>query len=193
MKLKLVMLSLVTIFLAGCDVLDGQLTVTKAFLVNGNSGRQAIAAGIYKTGLDFKRDRVIADIETGGAGTKVSFAVPTQSTIPENGNFELRSAQTGQPLDVLGSVKTVKTQSEVYRGYENCQTQNTTPNCGPNGCINQPGQQWGRQYVEYYYRDTDKTIHFAMTEVGAAHKKYAQFDGSAKTSQKVIIRQDQCF
>lgn len=192
MKLKIVLLSLVTLFIAGCDEMEGELNVSKSFRVNGRSGQEKIETGVYKTALDFKRGRVVAEIQRPSGKVKVDFNVPDNSSLPDNGNFELRSAQTGQSVDIVGNVKTNESKSAMQSGYENCQYQDFDPVCGQNGCITRPVQRWGRQYAEFYFIDTDKNIQFFMNDVGST-KHNAKFTGVSRVSQKVIVRQGQCF
>ena len=191
MKLKALLVAVAALSLMGCDEMDGQLTVVKDFKVKVKNKEQTISAGVYKTQLDFKKDRIQAEIENASGKTKVDFKVPEGSTLPENGNFELRSAQTDQPVDVTGDVKTVRTESQVQSGWESCQYTDHQTICTPQGCFTQPVNRWGQQYTEFYYRNTDKNVNFVISNVGMKNI-LAKFAGASRISQKVIIRQNRC-
>ncbi|MBC7420238.1 MAG: hypothetical protein H7328_05870 [Bdellovibrio sp.] len=195
MNMKKIFVAATALFMMGCEEMDGQLTVSKNLNVKSSKNQNVVLnAGTYNTTLDFKKDKVEATVKANNnSKLKIVFDVPNNAQIPANGNFELKSAQTGQPVDVIGNAKTVQTQSAAQTGWEQCQVSDYQTICNPQGCTAVPVNRWGQQYTEYYLRNTDKNINFTMTEVGSVSKKLAQFQGASRTSQKVIIRQDRCF
>lgn len=179
--------------LAGCEDIPGVLIVTKNFnvLVKGKS--KTLTTGEHKTSLDFKKNRVVAKIETVDGSLKVELAVPEDSQIPSNGNFELRSSQTGQPFDTFGAVQTQVTDSQRQTGFESCQKEEYQTICDPNGCHVVPILRPGTRSIEFFYRDTHQAMQFDMTAIAEAKNKYAHFDGSAHYSEKIITYQGPCF
>lgn len=186
---------LVTAALAmtGCEDLPGVLIVTKNFNVLVKGKEKKVPAGQHETSLDFKKDRVVATIKTADGNLKVELAVPKGAQIPDNGNFELRSSQTGQPFDILGAVQTKVTNSPTQTGYEACQVQDYTHICDPRGCHAVPIVRQGNRFIEFYFRDTDRAMQFDMTAISNVQDKYSRFDGRSQTREKVLIRTGPCF
>ena len=191
--IKSVFLISTVLFLAGCEDLNGTLTVLKSFKANTKNGTQTISAGTYKTSLDFKRDRVVVALKTDSGETEFTIKTQSNTTIPDNGNFEVKSAESGQPFDVLGNNKTIETRSETRRGYESCQYQDLQPVCGPQGCHSEPVTRWGQQYIEYYLRTVTTDLAINLTAVGNVATSFAKFAGHSAFSEKVILQQTRCF
>ena len=99
---KMLLLATAAFVMVGCEDMGGQLVVSKEIKVHaGFHNDQVIVPGTYKTSLNFKKNSVVASIEVAqNTKTKVTFDLPANSSLPANGNFELTSAQTGQPLAV---------------------------------------------------------------------------------------------
>lgn len=191
MKNILVLMSV--LFLAGCQDLDGTLQVFKNFKALTKNGAQTIRTGSYKTSLDFKKDKVVVSLKTNDG--KIIFAIktPNGTSIPSNGNFEVKSVQSGQPFDVLGNNKTQEKHSKIYRGWESCQYQDIDPGCSPYGCHATPVTRWGQQYIEYYVRTVTQDLTVNLTTIGSAVDNLAQFLGHSSINEKVIIQQTRCF
>lgn len=177
----------------GCEDLPGVLVVTKDFnvLVKGKS--KTIVSGSHKTALDFKKNKVIAAVETSDGTLKIEIVVPQDSQIPSNGNFELQSAQSGQPFDVLGAVQTTVTEGSDQSGYESCQRQDYDTVCDQHGCHVVPVIRQGSRQIGFYLRETHQKMQFDMTAVGAAKNKYANFQGEAHMTEKIVTREGPCF
>lgn len=187
--MKKLLLGSALLFMFGCEDLTGTLTAFESFKVNAKGGVQTVVAGAHKTSLNFKKNKVVANIETGGSTIKMNLTIPENSVIPANGNFDLLAKDSGQPFDVHGTVDTVVTQSQRQSGYETCSYQDTDVSCGPQGCQQIPVTRWGQQYVEYFVRTTQKDMSFDLV---SANGTVAHFDGSEKTSEKIITAQGRC-
>lgn len=193
MKMKNIIVLTSLLLLAGCEDLKGTLTVFKNFKAVTKDGTQTISSGTYKTSLDFKRDRVVVALKTDSGETEFSIKTPVGTTIPNNGNFEVKSAESGQPFDVLGNNKTVETRSETRSGYESCQYQDYQPVCGPQGCQSVPVTRWGQQYIEYYLRTVTTDLTINLTAIGNPAGSLAKFTGHSAFNEKVILQQNRCF
>lgn len=192
-SLKSIILVSTVLFLAGCEDMNGTLTVFKNFKALTKNGTQTVSAGTYKTTLDFKRDRVVVALKTDSGETEFTIKTSTNTTIPDNGNFEVKSAESGQPFDVIGNNKTVETRSETRRGYESCQYQDFQPICGPQGCHSEPVTRWGQQYIEYYLRTVTTDLTIGLVAVGNVGSSLAKFAGHSVFNEKVILQQTRCF
>lgn len=192
-KIVIASLILSTIVMTGCEDLPGVLTVTKAFNAVVKRKTKTIDVGQYKTSLDFKRNKVVAIIDTGSEKMKIELAVPDNAQIPSNGNFELSAAQTGQPFDVLGSVQTQVNESEMRSEYESCTYQTYDTICTPSGCHSVPVNRYGNRFIDYYVRDTNQKMDFDMTTSGDARSKLSHFAGAARYSEKIVTRESSCF
>ena len=193
MKFKIYLITISVFFMMGCEEIGGQLIVTKAFnVIDSKQARVIVQVGSYRSSLDFKKNKVEATIQA-DRKLKIVFDVPAGINMPENGSFEIRSDQSGQPLDLLGIVKTVRTESPIRSVWERCQYTDYQTVCDQNGCQAVPVNIWGQRYTEYYFNNIEKNIQLNMSEVGSVSKKLAQFQGTSTTSQKIITRQDRCF
>lgn len=190
-NLGLVLISVLS--LTGCEDIPGVLNVVKDFNVIVKGKNKTISQGSHDTSLDFKRNKVIASIKTGDKTDKIEISVPQGAQIPNNGNFELKSAQTGQPFDILGAVQTKVTDSRRYSGMETCQKQEYQTICDPKGCHVVPVTRQGNRQIEFFYRDTDQAMQFDMTAVAELNNKYAHFDGRVRYTEKVVTYEGMCF
>ncbi len=192
MKAKLVLISALFLGLTGCEDMGGTTSVAEAFNVFVNNKRHTIAKGVYNTTLNFKRDKVEVTLNGNNTKTKIKFQYAPGTRLPSNGPFELRSEQTGQPVDVFGEIQTTETRSERRRGVESCQYQDVDVVCGPHGCSSVPVNRWGQQVIEYYLRTVNRVVKFNIVEVNASSNRLAKFNGESEYSEKVILYQDRC-
>lgn len=178
--------------MAGCEDIPGVLIVTKDFSVLVKGKNKTVSAGEHKTSLDFKKNKVVATIKTGNDSLKVELAVPQGSQIPSNGDFELKSAQTGQPFDIFGHLQTTVTEVEQPPGYESCQKQDFDTICDNNGCHVAPVTRPGNRYIEFFYRYTDQMMQFDMVASSNAQDKYGDFQGHARSTEKIVTYEGAC-
>lgn len=186
------LLAVSVLALSGCEDIPGVLIVTKNFKVLVKGKEKTISPGEHKTSLDFKKNKVVAKIETADGNLKVELEVPKDAQIPNNGNFELRSGQSGQPFDILGAVQTTVTESETQRKYESCQKQDYQTICDPKGCQVVPVIRPGTRLVQFYYRDTNQAMQFDMTAVSNVQDQYGRFEGRALYSEKIMLYEGPC-
>ncbi len=179
--------------LSSCEDLGGTLQVLKNFSATTKNGAHLLQVGTYESTLNFKRDRVIVSVKEAGGKIQFSINTPAGSSIPRNGNFEIKSVQSGQPFDVLGNNKTDEQRSEIRRGYESCQYQEVQPVCGPSGCSSQVVDRWGQRFTEYYLRTVTEDLKIDLTAIGSTTNTFAHFTGHSSYSEKVITQQGPCY
>ncbi len=189
--MKKIIVLIAALFIVGCEDIRGTLQVIKSFKAHTKNGLQTVKAGSYETGLEFDRDKVIVTLKTGSDKTEFKINVPRGTRIPDNGNFEIKAAQSGQDFDVLGNTKTVEKRSQTTREWQSCQVQ-STPQCGPQGC-NFPPPRWGQKYTEYYVRTVTQDMKIDLTTIGNVADQVAEFVGHNSFTQKVIVNENQCF
>lgn len=180
------------LFIVGCEDMDGTTQVYKSFSAVTGDSTQVVAAGTYETALNFKRKEVIATLKTGHDDIQISIRIPKGTSIPDNGSFEFKSEQSGQPFDLTGVNKTDVTNSNRQTEYSSCQYTRYENYCTPQGCYTRPVTVWGRQFTDFYYRTTDQTMQFNINGK-AAKDLLAHFAGHAKYTEKVIVQQSQCW
>ncbi len=191
--LTLGLLAVSVLAMTGCEDIPGVLIVTKNFSVLVKGKNKSVAEGQHETSLDFKKNKVVATIKTGEDSIKVELAVPQGAPIPNNGNFELKSVQTGQPFDVLGAIQTTVKDSERRTGLETCQIQDYQTICDPKGCQVVPVTRQGNRQIEFFNRETEKAMQLDMTAVGESKNKYAHFDGRVRYTEKIVTYEGMCF
>ena len=190
MKIYISLISLIA--LVGCEDIAGNLQVFQRFNVNTSNGVKIAEVGNYNTSLDIKRDRVVATVKTDSGKIKVTILIPDSVRIPANGEFTVSAVQSGQPFGMLGTNKTVETKSKVKTEYLNCMYDAYDVVCNPQGCHQVPVRRWGHQYTEYYLRTVKKDL-ILNALASTSESIAATFTGASSFSEKVIIRQNQCF
>lgn len=183
------------LFFAGCDEMPGTLRVTKKFLALVNGSTEEIGAGSYKTSLDFGTNQVTAKVEYSGQTLDVVISLPPTGSIPDNGPFAILSADSGQPFDVRGQVKTTTSTSALQTARESCQYYAQEPVCDSHGCTRRNVPKLGWHRIEFYEETVRKDLKFDIFESGRvsiANLK-ANFEGLATKTSRKITREDQCF
>lgn len=176
-------------FIVGCEDIGGTLQVFKNFNAKTDNGTEVVAAGSYKTSLDFGHKQVVATLKQDSKEVKITFQVPKGSDIPDNGPFNITAAQSGQPFDIAGTNKTDSQDSDRRSEYVSCQYQSYQQVCNPKGCQTIPVTRWGSQFTDYYLRTTTEQMQFDMVDSSAT---VAHFTGEASWSEKIVTYQSQC-
>lgn len=188
--MKKLLVAVCALFIVGCEDIGGTLNVFKSFSATTEDGAQTIAAGSYDTSLNFKKKEVIATLKSSGSETKISIKIPKGTSIPDNGTFEITSAQSGQPFGVTGVNKTDETRSENRTEYTSCQYTRYENYCTPQGCYTRPVTVWGQQNTEYYMSTVKRDMQLDLnSDVDAV----AHFSGASNTTQKIVVRQSPCW
>ncbi|MBC7466085.1 MAG: hypothetical protein H7256_08835 [Bdellovibrio sp.] len=188
--MKKLLVAACALFIVGCEDIGGTLNVLKSFSATTEDGTQTIAVGSYDTSLNFKKKEVIATLKSAGKSTKISINIPKGTSIPDNGTFEIKSSQSGQPFGVTGVNKTDETRSENRVEYISCQTTRYENVCTPQGCFTRPVNVIGQQQTEYYMSTVKRDM---QLDLNADVDAVAHFAGVSNTTQKVIVRQSPCW
>jgi hypothetical protein len=193
--IQLLLLSGLTLGLTGCDPFEGLLKVKKTFTVvdNKNSTYQ-IPVGDQNAKLDFlSRDRVRITTDINGKKEKITMNLPKNLNVPDNGEFVVTAAELGQSFSIRGGIATHRTDSQTYRGYEQCQYTRYDVICNivnnQQVCHQEPRTVYGQQPTEYFNRTTAQKI--KVNFIGSV--LLAIFDGAKSVSEKIYTYKGQCF
>ncbi len=192
-KLMIALVAAPLLLIAGCKDISGTLNVSKAFAVSVKGKSKTVEVGPHDTSLDFRKDKVIAKIKTSDDTLKVEMNFAEGTDIPNNGNFELKGSQSGQPFDVLGAVATQVSETDLQRGRERCQYQSYDQICSPQGCHTVPVMREGQRDITFYDRTTDQQVHLDLTAQSDVHTKFAAFDGRFRSTERIVTREGLCF
>lgn len=219
MKAKLFASLMVLAALTGCNQsTDGTLAVEKELKIRvtvsgpsqpspipGQPGGpsqpsfedRVLAPGHYEASLTMKsKSEAVLSIKADRT-QEVSFKVPAGVQIPEaGGEFHLTAAQSGQYMDLHGTVTTRYEDSRTYREQESCTYQTTEQYC-----YHQPGHgtvcqirtitHYGWRDVEYFVRTATKTINVALLD-SADQSRIGAYDGSRTESWREYLYQSYC-
>lgn len=187
-----------SLFLAGCNNLDGQLNVSTDFkLKNSKGDTHLIRVGTYTADLGTSTFGKKINLKLNNdSDEKFQFTIPDGAKIPSNGEFTLKSNQIGQAVDLSGNVTTKVTDSDIKQDFVSCTYTEPVTVCypGPNGqqsCSTQMRTMYGNQFIRYYDRFMDQTISMNLYPAGTAASA-AEFSGHATNVQRIVISQTQC-
>lgn len=198
--------------LSGCKSINGTLDVSKAFTAiqektssdcgsdrtpwdppcNDSTTVVKINVGKHDASLSFPaKNRFEIEVKQDRTTKKFQVKVPSNVTIPNNGEFQIPAARSGQNFDLQGAVKTVEKRSALQRRTESCRTTRNDVVCGPNGCVPVRHEVWGNQPVEFYFIDTKQDVRVNINTKGT-QEALAQFDGSQSYTEKVYTHRGFC-
>lgn len=206
-------LSALAFTLTACDPFEGLLSVKKTFNVistvknsncgNGDAGsgqpceqkvNVQLAAGDQNAKLEFMgRDQVRISVNVNGRKTYINMDIPRNTNIPQNGNFTISARDLAQSFSVQGGVATNTSDSQSFRGYEQCQYTRYDVVCNivnnQQVCQQVPHTVYGQQYVEYFDRLTNQKINVNFVDTALL----ATFNGTRNSSQRIYTQKGQCF
>lgn len=204
---RLVILLGFCLALVSCDPFEGLLKVNKNFTAistetkngcNGETGwdceqkvNVAVPVGEHQGKIEFiNRDFLRITLKLDGRNKVINIPLSKGIDIPsDNGTFSWQSWQIGQSFSIRGELKTTKTDSDVFRGYETCSYTRDEYVCDSRGCYWTPVTRYGQQYVEYFNRQTLQNISAEFHEVFPL----AHFSGQRSFNQKNYLYKGQCF
>jgi hypothetical protein len=209
--IQILALSTLTFGLTACDPFEGLLQVKKAFTVistekTGSCGGEAgdfnceqkvnvqIPVGDQNAKLDFVgRDQVQITLKVDGRKKQITMDLPKNANIPQNGEFMITATDLQQSFSIKGGSATNTSDSQSFRGYEQCTYTRYETVCNivnnQQVCHQVPRTVYGQQYVEYFNRVTNQNINVNFIEKTAV----ASFNGSRSSSQKIYTHKDYCF
>ncbi|MBT3586830.1 MAG: hypothetical protein HN509_18100 [Halobacteriovoraceae bacterium] len=187
------------LLLVGCKTkVNGTLDVSEKLTLNAKKETIQLAAGTYRTQLQFKKTKKLVLKFRDGAqkGKKITLTVPKGVRLSEyNGDFALNSAEVGQPYNLKGHVDTVTKTSGLHRGVESCHETVYRTHCrrveGERVCERTSVSVEGRRHYTYFYETDDRVFELTLEqpETGA---KAAMFDGSRRDTRTVRLHSTGC-
>lgn len=209
--IQILALSILTLGLTSCDPFEGLLQVKKAFTVistekSGSCGGEAgdfnceqkvnvqIPVGDQNAKMEFfGRDQVQITLKIDGRKKLITLDLPKNVNIPQNGEFMISAADLQQGFSLKGGSATNITDSQPFRGYEQCTYTRYEVVCNvvnnQTVCHEVPRTVYGQQRVEYFNRVTHQNINVNFIEASAV----ASFNGSRSSSQRIYTYKDYCF
>ena len=186
---------LATLFLVGCEKIEGQLNITKELkLVNSKGDTHLLKLGTYSADINANSSKKFTLRLNNDSDEKFVFA--HNGNIPDNGPFTISSKVSGQPVDLSGDVRTVITNSPVQEARESCTYQVAVEVCNPlpNGgrtCTVQYRTVFGNEWVRYYDRITDQNVNLSVNAVGSSEQS-ADFHGALAFGERIVIGHSGC-
>jgi hypothetical protein len=158
-----------------------------------------LSPGAYSLDIKVTAKKVEVTIPTAqNQKQNLSLSIPKGLEIPQNGPFELTSAQSGQPFDLKAMVETRITESAPQRDLENCTAQRWETVCGPFGprgevsCQQQPVTYWGRRSVTFIERVYARNLKAQWIPKGT-EKSVAESVSQNQEFERVYLQQGACF
>lgn len=188
-------LVLFALLFSACEKIEGQLNVTREFkLKNSKGDTHLIRVGTYSADIKPKtKDKITLRLNN---DSDEKFIFRHEGNIPDNGTFTIPSSVSGQPVDLNGSVVTTVSNSEIRETVESCTYTEPVQVCypAPQGGVNctiQHRTVYGRQWIQYYDRQTFKNVHLNVMSSGSSLNS-ADFHGDIAYSDRIILRQSMC-
>jgi hypothetical protein len=192
---KLLLPLMALLALTGCEKIEGQLNVTTDVkLVNNDGVVRTIRVGTYEADIKANTSKKITLRLNNDGDEKYVFLIP--SGIPSNGDFAFTSKQVGQPVDLRGNVTTAVTNSARVQRVEQCtyvinqRVCQTLPN-GRTVCTIQQRTVYGRKWVTFYDRRTDKNVNLSIASIGTA-SEVADFHGDIAWIDRIVTNETPC-
>ena len=194
--------------LVSCKEISGTLQVQESFMaiVNNKCGwdpfssceptkKIEIPYGNYSATINFSsKSEISINMKANAFKETIILKRPKNFEFPENGHFQLTSAQVNQTFDIQGRVTTTVTDSNSVRENESCTYTVNDYVCypGSNGqpqCGYQNRTVWGYRYVEYFIRNTTKNL---VSDFFENQKSLAQFSGEQTEAEKIYLFTSRC-
>lgn len=161
--------------------------------------KHAFQAGDYQANIQYiSRNQLNLNLN---GHAPVVLQVPREVSLPEHsGEFDLTAAQIGQDYDLHGRLDTAVAESPRYRDRESCTYSEPFTWCewvgGPGGghqvCRTDWRTRWGYQDVEYFLRDTHKTVALDLRTPGTTDVA-ATFNGVNDLREKIVTYRGACW
>lgn len=196
---KLTVLMFAVLLLTGCEEYKGYLNLNQTIELKVDDKNFTIPAGERPATLKRNsKKKIKLHVNVDGEGHKVSFKVPKDFEVPEEGEFFLPSDITQQPVDLAGLVSTSQTQTEEHSSVESC-----SYSVREYFCRRYKGNTYrcwceyrsyydGDRRVRYYYNIKESGLQIDLLQPGSENS-YGSFDGRAEEKEKVYTYQSTCF
>ncbi len=118
------------------------------------------------------------------------FNIP-KNAIPENGEFQITSAQSGQDVLLSGAVKTERVRTEIENAYVDCTYLRVEKVCTPQGCFDTSVSVYGKKWERRYFERTNQWLNMSILS-NNAQDKLAKFSGDVSFTQKIVLSDGMC-
>ena len=187
---------LIFALLSSCVNLKGQLETFQEMTLKGKKGETTISVGEHKAKLRLRSKKKMTLTLTDGDNKKFDFKIPEGTKLPQDsGTITLSAGQTGQPYDLEGIVETQTSVGPTRNESEHCTITRRVRRCrtnrdGQRVCREEVITLNGRRMIQYHIETQNKglVLHFYKQD----QSTMGRFDGTEKTSRKIITRTGPC-
>lgn len=192
--LKKLFIVLNLLILSACDPFEGVILVKQQMVVKSNMMEDVIVpVGDYGAQLEFiSRDQIRLNLKINGKKKELNLYLPKKLNLPDNGAFTVSSKDLGQNFAAQGKSRTVATDSQVQRGWEQCTYQRSEVVCYPQGCYNEWRTVYGQQQVEYFDRISNQKISVNFVNEQNA-SLLSNFSGERNLSERIYTYKGMCY
>ena len=193
--IQLATLAIMTLGLSSCDPFEGVFQVKKTFVMTDTYGANyQIPVGSQNTSFEFwSGNRASMKLVIDNTAQEIMIQLPSANELPENGQFEMPASQLGQKFSIKGTTETKRIDSDLFRGYEQCNYTRYEYVCyivnNQQVCRQEQRTIYGQQRVEYFNRRTNKKLNVNFLDTSLL----ATFSGTRSTSERVYTFKDYCF
>lgn len=198
--MKKVLLLTAFFALVSCGYLTGVLHVKHPMELLRKGKAYSYQVGEYKAKIKLQENKhriVLKIYDEKGDATRFYFKFPEDAELPsENSEFELLSADSGQPHDLYGEIKTKRWSGDLVRDRESCTYERAVTICNQNGCHTEYITEFGYQDVEYYQRFTKTEVSaklYPPMELNYSNTHNAQFTGKETVVYNDYVYKGRCF
>jgi hypothetical protein len=186
---------LAAMFLVGCEKIEGEITIIKDLKLRNSKGdMHLLRVGNYSADIKANTSKKITLRLNNDSDEK--FIFKHEGNIPNHGVFTIPASVSGQPVDLLGSINTLTSKSDIFENNVSCSYQEPYTVCYPmprggTNCTVQYRTVYGYQWIRYYDVVTTKNIDLSVVGVGSADEA-ASFHGDIVSTDRVILNQGIC-
>jgi hypothetical protein len=181
----------------GCRTFEGRMDTKEKLTFNERKNNVVeVGQADAKLKIDSK-EKVILEVSKAGRNNnpKITFKIPKHEELPTyDGAFELTAAQTGQPYDVKGDVRTSVSRGPERGGTESCRYYDRVERCvrdeqGRERCRWEQVERTGERCIRYYDEQTIQDLVFDLYKPNT-QDNVSQFDGQYSESRRVVTWTD---
>lgn len=192
------MIATALVTLSACELPGTMVAYKDVKLVDKKGNAVPLQAGMsYKANIEKEDDLLEIEVEVAGKTRKIRVKpAPGQQIPEEEGTLSISAAQSGQPVDMVGTLNTEYDQGPEQYGQRQCWERVPVRVCGTDNqghyhCWIEYRQVAGYQDVRYHNVRTTRTGDIQMVYPGQSSLA-AQFNGRSVTDQSVITWEGRC-
>lgn len=201
-SLKLLLATGMFLSLTGCLEISfkGSLKVDQILTVKNSKNKMInLNPGSYtaEVNVSSKSVEVVVPVSRRDKQT-FKLNIPKGMDLPENGEFELNPAMSGQPFHLKAKTVTTINDTAPRRDVESCTWERWETVCTPNGtgqvtCSQRPVTVYGRKVVTYFERMYRRELQAELFDAADLTKKLATSQGLNQSSQRIYLDQGFCY